>query len=110
MKRLKTLGILAGVGLCAAVVFAGGSKARAAEDPVIADGVFIGNVDVSGMNEEEAHAAVDSYVESLLDTTFTLSGENGSIEMTAADMKVAADADTAVSMAMNVGRAGRWRI
>ena len=106
MKRLKTLGILAGVGLCAAVVFAGGSKVRAAEDSVIADGVFIGNVDVSGMNEEEAHAAVDSYVESLLDTTFTLSGENGSIEMTAADMKVAADADTAVSMAMNVGRAG----
>ena len=52
MKRLKTLGILAGVGLCAAVVFAGGSKVRAAEDSVIADGVFIGNVDVSGMNEE----------------------------------------------------------
>lgn len=80
--------------------------AQAQDEPAIEDGVSIGSVDVGGMTEDEAKAAVSSYVDSLMDTTFTLKGESGSIEMTAADMGVTADVDTAVTEAMAVGRAG----
>ena len=41
-----------------------------------------------------------------MDTTFTLKGETGSIQMTAEDMGVTADADTAVQEALAVGHAG----
>lgn len=58
------------------------------------------------MTENQAISAVEEYVDGLMDTTFTLKGETGSIQMTAEDMGVTADADTAVQEAMAVGHAG----
>lgn len=94
--------------MCAALTFAGAkpAQAAAAQEDVIADGVYIGNVNVSGMNEEQARSAVEVYVQGLLHTTFSLKGEKGEIEMTAEDMGVAADADSAVETALQVGSAG----
>lgn len=106
MKKSRIIAWISGTVLGIAVLAAGAGNTWAAEETVIADGVYIGNVEVSGMNEEQAREAVNAYVESLLDTTFTLVGENGSIEMTAADMGVAADADAAVETALNVGQSG----
>lgn len=58
------------------------------------------------MTENQAISAVEEYVDGLMDTTFTLRGETGSIQMTAEDMGVTADADTAVQEALAVGHAG----
>lgn len=42
-----------------------GVKAEEDENHVIADRVYIGDVSVAGMTEEEATAAVEDYIESL---------------------------------------------
>jgi vancomycin resistance protein YoaR len=76
------------------------------ESSVIEEGVYIGNVSVGGMTEAQAKSAVEEYVAGLMDTTFTLKGDTGSIEMTAADMEVKADISTAVDQALAAGHSG----
>lgn len=106
MKRLVKFGIL-GIAAAAAVCVMGNARpAIAAENATIEDGIYIGNVNVGGMTEDQARSAVEEYVTGLLDTTFVLQGETGSIKMTAADMGVSADADAAVQEALAVGHAG----
>jgi len=106
MKRLVKCGIL-GIAAAAAVCVMGNARpAIAAENATIEDGIYIGNVNVGGMTEDQARSAVEEYVTGLLDTTFVLQGETGSIKMTAADMGVSADADAAVQEALAVGHAG----
>jgi hypothetical protein len=106
MKSNKTFG-LTGIALLGAILLLGSPQpAQAAEETTIEDGVYIGNVNVGGMTESQAESAVEEYVAGLLDTTFTLQGETGSIEMTAADMEVEADTDAAVQQALAAGHAG----
>lgn len=108
MKRIKK--ILAGVGVFAlgAGVLAGvGTMSVKAEaQDVIADGIYIGKVDVSGMTQEQAKDEIDAYVDSMMDTTFSLTGAAGQMSATAKEMGVAADADAAVEEAYAVGRYG----
>ena len=106
MKRFSRLGILFVAAIAAIVVLQNNAPVKAAEEKRIVDGVYIGNVNVSGMTEKQAQSAVDEYVAGLMNTMFTLKGETGSIEMTAEDMGVAADADSAVQEALAVGHAG----
>ena len=105
MKNLKRLGVLlTAVGVIC--LLAGTQPVKAAEDATIAEGVYIGNVNVSGMTQTQAQSAVEEYIAGLMDTTFTLKGESGSVSMTAQDMGVTADVNTAVTEAVAVGRAG----
>lgn len=105
MKNLKRLGVLltAAGAIC---LMTNIHPVKAAEGVTIADGVYIGNVNVSGMTEKQAQSAVEEYVAGLMDTTFTLKGESGSVSMTAQDMGVSADVNTAVTEAVALGRAG----
>ena len=105
MKNLKRLGVLltAAGAIC---LMTNIHPVKAAEDVTIADGVYIGNVNVGGMTGKQAQSAVEEYVAGLMDTTFTLKGESGSVSMTAQDMGVSADVNTAVTEAVAVGRAG----
>lgn len=105
MKNLKRLGVLL-TAVGAICLFAGTQPVKATEETTITDGVYIGNVDVSGMTQVQAQSAVEEYVAGLMHTTFTLKGESGEISMTAQDMGVTADANTAVTEALAVGRAG----
>lgn len=106
MKKSSVFGMISGVALGVTMLLAGGTQVRAEENSGILDGVYIGNVNVGGMSAEHARSAVEEYVNGLLDTTFILSGENGSIEMTAGEMGVSADTDTAVEAALHVGKDG----
>ena len=105
MKTITKLGILAAAVVAAGTVFYA-QPVMAREETTIEDGIYIGNVDVGGMTESQAESAVEEYVQGLLNTTFTLKGETGTIEMTAKDMGVTADADAAVQEAAAVGHAG----
>lgn len=105
MKNLKRLGVLL-TAVGAICLLAGTQPVKATEDAAIAEGVYIGNVNVSGMTQTQAQSAVEEYVAGLMDTTFTLKGESGSVSMTAQDMGVTADVNTAVTEAIAVGRAG----
>lgn len=105
MKNLKRLGVLL-TAVGAICLLAGTQPVKAAEKAVIVEGVHIGNVNVGGMTQAQAQSAVEEYIAGLMDTTFTLKGESGSVSMTAQDMGVTADVNTAVTEAVAVGRAG----
>lgn len=106
MKKITKLGMAAAALFCVMGFGFHTQAAMAAEETTIENGISIGNVNVGGMTEEQAVSAVEEYVAGLMDTTFTLKGETGSIQMTAEDMGVTADTDTAVQEAMAVGHAG----
>ena len=105
MKNLKRLGVLL-TAVGAICLLAGTQPVKATEKATIAEGVYIGNVNVGGMTQAQAQSAVEEYVAGLMDTTFTLKGESGSVSMTAQDMGVTADVNAAVTEAVAVGRAG----
>ena len=66
----------------------GSSGTKKAKVQTITEGVCIGSVDVGGMTKEEAKKAVDAYVDSIKDTSFSLKGANGSFDATAQEMSV----------------------
>lgn len=90
-----------GIGL-----FTGYCGVKAEEVQTIEKGVYIGSIDVGGMTEEDAKSAVDSYVDGIMNTTFSLAGSNGNIEATAQSMGVSADSEAAVEEAMAIGHTG----
>lgn len=93
-------------GVMGIALFTGFNGVKAEDAETIENGVYIGGIDVGGMTASEAKDAVNSYVNSIMDTTFTLSGSAGSIEATAQSMGVSADSDVAVEEALTVGHTG----
>lgn len=84
----------------------GSSGTKKAKVQTITEGVCIGSVDVGGMTKEEAKKAVDAYVDSIKDTSFSLKGANGSFDATAQEMSVSADTDAAADEALSVCHEG----
>ncbi len=81
--------------------------ADAGEGTIIPDTVYIGDIDVSGMTEEEAGRALDSYVNSMRNKVFTLTTGDKQIQVSAEDMGLSiADTDLLIEEAMNIGRTG----
>ena len=103
----KIGGALVAAVVCAAGVYAGvTAHAQENEERLIADNIYIGNIAVGGMTEAEASEAVDTYVESLGDTQFTLTVDDKSVTATAADFGVSWSNPVIVKDAANVGRTG----
>jgi len=76
------------------------------ENTVIEKGVYIGGVDVSGMNTEEATEAVNKYVEDIKTKSVVLVGPKGNVTLTLEKMGVTAQTGAAVSEAVSVGKTG----
>ena len=108
MKKSKVTVFIAAAVATAAFTFFGTDNifAKSQKTQTINDGVYIGSVDVGGMTKNEAKTALNDYIESIDNTTFTLQGAKGSVDATAAEMSIKADASTAVDEAMGVGRTG----
>ena len=108
MKKSKVTVFIAAAVATAAFTFFGTDNifAKSQKTQTINDGVYIGSVDVGGMTKNEAKTALNDYIESIDNTTFTLQGANGSVDATAAEMSIKADASAAVDEAMGVGRTG----
>lgn len=81
-------------------------KAKTTEDITIADGIYIGPVNVGGMTEEEAFEAVTSYIENASDATFTLTVGDREVSVTAEDIALNFEESNAVEKAIRVGRSG----
>ena len=108
MKNIKR--ILTGIGV-AVLGFALVSglnmvHVKADSKETIAKGVYIGSVDVGGMTKQEAHDAVDAYVDHLMQTNFSLMGPIGSMNITAEEMGITTDVDTAVEEANAIAKYG----
>ena len=89
--------------------FAGGraaAKAETAENHKIADGVYIGNVYVGGMTEEEAVDAISAYAQSVDDAVLTLNANGKSVEVSAQELGITFQNTNAVQEALAVGRNG----
>ena len=106
MKKNKIIALGMGFALTCAVFIAGTTFVKADSEVKISDGVYIGSVNVGGMTSTEATDAVNAYVNSLMNTTFTLKGAEGSMEASAEQMGVTADIDKAVEEALAIGHTG----
>ncbi len=95
------VGIAAACGLLATP-----AQTRAEDADTIAKGVYIGSIDVGGMTQEEAVAAVETYVESAGNAQMTLSAGNRSVSVTARDLGIDFTDMHVVQEAMDVGRRG----
>ena len=108
MKNIKRL--LTGIGVAALgfSLVSGLSMVHVKADSkeTIAKGVYIGSVDVGGMTKQEAHDAVDAYVDRLMQTNFSLMGPIGYMNMTAEEMGITTDVDTAVEEANAIAKYG----
>ncbi|MBQ1843312.1 MAG: VanW family protein [Lachnospiraceae bacterium] len=99
--------LLAG-GLTAGIVFGGlflsGTDAQAAQR--IADNVYIGSVDVSGMDGSQAAAAIADYAQQTGERTITLTSGERTLTVKASELGLSADAGDSVDAAMNYGKKG----
>lgn len=90
-------------------LMAGSVKVNAADgqEQTIENGVFIGNVDVSGMTEEEAYTSVQQYIEQIGESELTLNAMNdNSLSISANDVGLTWTNADVVTQAVEVGKAG----
>lgn len=101
IERFISLCVLFGA-LTAVTVFGAGNK-----DAVIKEGVYAGELDLSGMTEKEAEEALDSYVETLKNANLELICVSGnSVNISARELDVSWVNPEIVSEAASLGRSG----
>lgn len=77
------------------------------EDAVICDGVYAGNIDLSGMTEAEAENAVMAYIESCGEVPITLQeGENDTVTVSAEQLGLTWDNPELIEEAVGIGKKG----
>ncbi len=70
-------------------------------------GIYIGDIDVSGMNREEAADAVEGYVQSLKETPITLNAVGGAqVTVTAGELGIKWVNEEVLEEALSLGKAG----
>lgn len=105
-KDEKTGKILAALGLAVAFgTILNPTQAKAEDTDRIAQGVYIGNIDVGGMTEQEALNAVTDYVNNAGEAVFTLTAGEHSTQVKASDLALEFTDMNVVSEAMDVGKA-----
>ena len=103
----KTGKILAALGLAVAFgTILNPTQAKAEDTDRIAQGVYIGNIDVGGMTEQEALNAVTDYVNNAGEAVFTLTAGEHSTQVKASDLALEFTDMNVVSEAMDVGKSG----
>ncbi|WWR15735.1 VanW family protein [Lachnospiraceae bacterium JLR.KK008] len=103
--------ICAAAGIVAAVacIFVLQASVKASEngEDYIHNGIFIGDIDVSGMTKEEASAAVQTYIDSLKEVPITLNAVGGNqVTVTAGDMGIAWENQEVLDDAFGLGKQG----
>lgn len=101
-KLLSALVFVFAVGLAGYTFVDAGS----AGDGTIPNTVYIGDIDVSGMTADEAQQALDRYVSTLKNQTFSLTTGDKSIQVTAEDIGLHVSNEDVVEEALNLGKTG----
>lgn len=105
MNKKKLL--IAAAALAAALQLIPASTNAAAKKDVIEQGIYIGDIDVSGMSVAEARQAVLDYVDSLEDAKLTLNAMNDNhITIPLSDLSLTWENEDVVLEAANVGKVG----
>lgn len=108
MKKNNLLkGFLLGAGLLLLGGLSAPMTVEAAGSPEqIINGVYAGDINLSGMTEEEARAAVESYVASLKETNLVLTAVESSIEVTAGELGLNWNNTELTEAAVRLGKSG----
>ncbi|MCD8152306.1 MAG: VanW family protein [Clostridiales bacterium] len=108
MKRwIKAVPVLAAAALLTAGWAAVNARAQQSDgEDTIANGVFIGSVDVGGMTYTEAREAISDYVDEISGQTVTLAAEENTVETTLGDLGFSEDVDATLQEALQYGRTG----
>ena len=84
-----------------------GTEARAADQATVKPGIFAGNIELSGMTEAQARAAVEGYVDSLKDTEVVLLySPDTEVRVTAGELGIAWANPEIVTEAIEIGTRG----
>lgn len=106
MRRGSKIGVFLGIVLAAGIAFAAPDVLRAEEEERIAKGVYIGNIAVGGMTEEEAAEAVRAYVERAGQAVFSLNAGENSIQVTGKELGASFRNMDVIRKAMGVCKKG----
>ncbi|MCR5654118.1 MAG: VanW family protein [Lachnospiraceae bacterium] len=105
MKKL--IAVLGSVVLMAALACTTVTDVRADEGDTIEQGIYIGNVDVSGMTEDQALSAVQKYLDELGSREITLNAMNGnSLTISVDDTGLTWTNSDVIEEAIGVGKTG----
>ena len=105
----KWICLLAFVCTLGVAVLAAGihSKAQAKPDDTILEGVYAGEISLSGMTRDQAKAAIQSYVDSLGSNTIVLNIMDGNtVPVTASELGLGWGNPELVEDAVNLGKSG----
>ncbi len=106
MRKLKYLLPVLAAGVIIGAAFTT-AQADKTDDNTIADRVYIGDIAVGGMTEEEARAAVGDFVADLADDVITLTAGDYSVEATVGDLGMTwAEEDDRITEAVTLGKTG----
>lgn len=107
-KHIKKciIGSLAAIGILTAGFAVNQAYAQAKQDDKILDNIYIGEVAVGGMSEEEARQAVNNYVQEIQSTKFTLTVNDKSMTATAKQLGVAWENTGVLDEAAMIGKSG----
>lgn len=100
------IGSIATVGILAAGFAVSQAYAQAGQDDKILDNIYIGEVAVGGMSEQEAKLAVSQYVNEIQNTKFTLTINDKSMTATAKQLGVSWENTGVVEEAAMIGKSG----
>lgn len=103
-KKMKMLSALLSAGVLS--MGAGLAVFAAGESETINKGVYISDVDVSGMTAEEAKEAVEGKLDTLGSKTITLKAEDASVTVTAQELGMEWKNTNVVEEAIGLGKSG----
>lgn len=95
-----------GLFLAVALFFAGNEEVYAKKDMTIHNGVYVDGVDLSGMTQEQAKAAVAAYVEEMGNATLTVEIFGNPLNVTMAELGLSCTNPQVVEEAAKLGRTG----
>ncbi len=104
MKKRIVTGLL--LSLMAGMLFTGTTSYAKTTSNEIAKGVFVDEVDISGMTKEEAKAAVDEYISGKSEEKITLTVTDKELEVSRADLGVAWANEEIIEQAFDLGKSG----
>lgn len=104
MKNKRLAGLM--LSLVTVMLFSGTTAYAKTTSNEIAMGVFVGDVDVSGMTKKEAEDAVDQYISEKAEETITLTIEENEMEVSRGDLGIAWSNRDVIEEACDLGKAG----
>ena len=107
MKKIGVLGLMAALAVTGAVAFLPkGVMAAEDSDQTISQGVYIGDVDVSGMTQEEAKKAVEDDMSEAKAANITLKVDDQETVVSAKDLGLSWANEEVVQEAAELGKSG----